>query len=280
MPESLDDAIFNSTNHTIELITTIRLKWNSPTGVDRVCVLVEGSGDCNIYDEFFNHRSAWLEYTWGKGPLKIILEALNGETKQLIGIQDADFSHLENKQPEIDTLFFTDCHDIEMTMFKAEGILEAIFSILGKGNDMGNIWGTVIENASYIGYIRWYNDQSASKLVFDKIFNYYDTNDILNEKPKIIQALNNQSTHKKQELKYADIENFITNHRTDDTYNLCNGHDVIKLLTKTWFHGANMNRTLKSLYQNYHFIGTKLYHDIALWQQKFGHSIVSDRIGA
>jgi hypothetical protein len=274
MPESLDNAVFRSTNHTVELINVIRLKWNSPTGVDRVCILVEGLGDCGVYDAFFDGRSAWLESAVGKGPLKIVLETLNRETKQIIGIQDADFSHLESKHPEIDNLFFTDCHDIEMTMFKAEGILKAIFSIQGKGNDMEDIWGDVIENASYVGYIRWYNEQTASELMFAKIFDKYNAYDLLNEKPKIIQLLNSQSINKKQELKNEDIENFIVSHKTDDYYNLCNGHDVIDLLTKNWLHGANIMSNLKSKYQNHHFAKTKLYHDIALWQEQSGYSVL------
>jgi hypothetical protein len=278
MPKSLNNIVFNGDNHTAELINVIRLKWNSPTGVDRVCILVEGQEDYRVYGKLFDAKSSWLELTGGKDSLKIILGILTKEKKQVIGIQDADFAHLENKEPEIEGLFFTDYHDIEMTMFKAEGVLENIFSEHGKIYDMEGIWENVMENAFYVGYIRWYNDQTASEIIFDGIFFKYDTQNLLNEKQKIIEILNNQSKNKKQELRNDNIENFIITHKTDDYYNLCNGHDVIKLLIKTWLQGVDVYYDLRLSYQNHHFVKTKLYRDIVLWQEKFGYSIVNSTV--
>jgi hypothetical protein len=279
MPEGLNDAVFNGKNHTAELINVIRLKWNSPIGVDRVCILVEGQEDYRVYGKLFDATASWLEPTGGKDSLKTILERLTKETKQIIGIQDADFSHLENKEPEIEGLFFTDYHDIEMTMFKAEGILKNIFSEYGKIYDMKAIWGTVMENASYIGYIRWYNEQTAYEYIFNGVLFNYDITNPLNEKPGIIEILNNQPENKKQELKSKSIENFIESHRTDDYYNLCNGHDVIKLLMKILSQGErNLYTALRLSYQNHHFAKTKLYRDIVLWQEKFGYSIVNSTV--
>jgi hypothetical protein len=144
---------------------------------------------------------------------------------------------------------------------------------------MKDIWRTVMENASYIGYIRWYNEQATSEFIFDGLFFKYDINNLLNEKPKIIELLNDQSKNKKQELRNGDIEDFITSHKTDDYYNLCNGHDVIKLLMKILSQRErNLYTALRLSYQNYHFIKTKLYQNIVLWQKESGCSIVDDRV--
>jgi hypothetical protein len=281
VPESLNDALLNNSNSTSEIINVIRLKWNSPSGTGRVCILVEGQEDYRVYGKLFDAKSSWLEPTGGKDSLETILKRLTKETKQIIGIQDADFSHLENKEPEIDSLFFTDCHDIEMTMFKAEGVVKNIFSEYGNISDMKDAWGIIIENASYIGYIRWYNEWTNFGYSIDGIFFKYDIDNLSNEKSRIIEMLNNQSENKKQDLKSEDIENFIEGHRTDDYYNLCNGHDVIKLLMKTLSQGErNLYTALRLSYQDHHFIKTKLHRDIVQWQQQSGFSIVSDGIGA
>jgi hypothetical protein len=275
MPKGLFDAAVNSKDRMEEVITAIHSEWNSPTGNGRIVVLVEGATDRKIYEKYFDNYSARLEFAGGKESLKKILGMFINETKKIIGIQDADFSHLEGEHPEIDNLFFTDFHDIEMTMFKAEGVVRNIFSEYGNISDMKEIWGNIIENASYIGYIHWYNEQTNSGYSIDGIFFKYDITNLSNEKSRIIEILNNQSENKKWELKSEDIENFIEIHRTDDHYNLCNGHDVIKLLMKILSQGErNLYTALRLSYQNHHFIKTKLYHDIVLWQEKFGYSIV------
>jgi hypothetical protein len=144
---------------------------------------------------------------------------------------------------------------------------------------MEYIWRTIIENASYIGYIRWYNERTNFGYIIDGIFFKYDITSLLNEKSGIIEIVNNQSENKKQELKSEDIENFIENHKTDDYYNLCNGPDVIKLLMKTLFQGErNLYTALRLSYQNHHFVKTKLYRDIVLWQEQSGYSIVSGSV--
>jgi 5S rRNA maturation endonuclease (ribonuclease M5) len=274
MPKGLYDAV-NSKDRMGELFAAIHSEWNSPTGSGRVIVLVEGSTDCKIYEKYFDNRSARLEFAGGKESLEKVLEMLTKETKKIIGIQDADFSHLENKEPEIEGLFFTDYHDIEMTMFKAEGVVKNIFSEYGSIYDMEDIWKNIMENASYIGYIHWYNEQTNFGYSIDGIFFKYDITNPSNEKSKIIEVLNNQSENKKQELRSEDIENFIEIHKTGDYYNLCNGHDVIKLLMKTLSQGErNLYTALRLSYQNHHFIKTKLYRDIVLWQEQSGYSVV------
>lgn len=104
-------------------INDIRLSLNTPKGSQTIWVLVEGEDDCKIYPKFFDQTKSKVEYiNGGKERLMTALKVLSQETNQVIGIRDADFLHLEKLPIPSLPLFYTDYHDIEMTMLSFEGV--------------------------------------------------------------------------------------------------------------------------------------------------------------
>ena len=136
----------------------IRLSLNTPRGSKIVWVLVEGEDDGKIYPKFFDASKAKVEYVNGKTSLIEALEILTQETKQVVGIADADFLHLNKLYPRVKNLFYTDYHDIEMTMLSFEEVRNNLLTEYQLQDKQQTIWQNVLEEASYIGYIRWYND--------------------------------------------------------------------------------------------------------------------------
>ncbi|MDR2692281.1 MAG: DUF4435 domain-containing protein [Dysgonamonadaceae bacterium] len=157
-------------NNTVanDKIDEIRLALNSETGNQIIWVLVEGEDDRKIYPKFLDETRASVEFvTGGKGQLTIALNALAKETKQVIGIQDADFLHIDKNYPAVTNLFYTDYHDIEMTMLSFDEVRCNCFTEYRMQANQNDIWKNVLQEASYIAYIRWYSEKNNCKILLD-----------------------------------------------------------------------------------------------------------------
>ena len=253
----------------------IRLSLNTPSGSKIVWVLVEGEDDGKIYPKFFDASKAKVEYVNGKTSLIEALEILTQETKQVVGIADADFSHLNNRYPQVKNLFYTDYHDIEMTMINFEEVRINLLTEYRMQDKQEAIFKNVLEEASYVGYIRWYNDINDSKINFKGV-KYGEMIGLNNGKihlikSQLLEKLNERSKNKKEDLTEKLITEFIEERTTDDSLNLCNGHDTINLFSLLLEGKASTNSFAKELrlsFTNEHFSKTKLYKQLQECQRQ------------
>lgn len=278
-----EDKSLRGNVSAIDKIIDIRLSLNSNVGSRMVWILVEGEDDCKIYRKFFDETKAKVEFvSGGKGQLTIALNTLTKESEQVIGIQDADFLHLEKLYPEIKNLFYTDYHDIEITMLNFDDVICNLFSeyrILAKKTD---IWQNVLQESSRIAYIRWYNEKNKCEILFSGLKYGDKLTEIINGKifvkiPMLLQELNTRSKNKSEELISNNIDNFIKINKTNNLLNLCNGHDITALLSL--IIGGQISHTefcrhLRLSFQMIHFAKTKLYAEIYNWQNKHGYQIL------
>jgi hypothetical protein len=148
----------------------------------------------------------------------------------------------------------------------------------------------ILRNVVYIAYIRWYNHRNPCYLSFNGIvtavFNVQDGK-IEQGCQKIIDELNGRSTRKTKPLTCEEIDAFIQENRTDDTFNLCNGHDVTKLTalileykTGNTISREDYCRILRESFQISHFIQTRLYDKLLSWQNTNGFDILNADPGA
>jgi hypothetical protein len=266
-------------------IDEIRLALNSEIGNQIIWVLVEGEDDCKIYPKFLDETKASVEFVnGGKGQLTIALSALTKETKQVIGIQDADFLHIDKNYPAVTNLFYTDYHDIEMTMLSFEEVRCNFFTEYRMQDKRNDIWQNVLQEASYIAYIRWYNEKNNCKILFSGL-GYGDNlteisdREISLKNQDLLQALNVRSQNKTEVLTNENIDNFIITNKTDDLLNLCNGHDItafLSLIVGGRVSHKEFCRHLRLSFIFQHFSQTKLYSEIADWQIKYGYSILKN----
>jgi hypothetical protein len=239
----------------------------------QVAVLVEGPSDTKIYRNFFDQNMTQLFVCIGKGNLQKYLQKLLLKTKQVIGIRDADFLNLENAKPAISHLFFTDYHDLEMTILYFEEVRRALFSEYGDLNRMDSEWKTVIKDASFAGYIRWFNEKNACQIMFDDLF--YKAGRGGDREQLLLDQLNKQSLNKKREITRELIGDFITEYKTNDVFNLCNGHDVSDLLVMTFkINKKQFETALRLSFYQEQFIKTALYRELLAWQSDYGITIL------
>ena len=269
----------------IDKINDIRLSLNSDSGNKIVWILVEGEDDCKIYPKFFDETKARVEFVnGGKGQLIIALNTLTRESEQVIGIQDADFLHLDKSYPAVKNLFYTDCHDIEITMLSFDDVICNLLSEYRMQDKKEDIWENVSQESSYIAYIRWYNDRYNCKILFSDLKYGDNLTEISNgkitlKKQELLQILNARSQNKTEELTNENIDNYIASNKTNDLLNLCNGHDVTALLSLVIGGQVSHNefcRHLRLSFTSKHFSQTKLYSNIFDWQTKYGYAILKN----
>jgi hypothetical protein len=272
---------------SVDKINEIRLSLRSKTGSEVVWILVEGEDDCKIYPKFFAENVTRVEFVnGGKDQLMLALETLTQETKQVIGIRDADFLHLEKNYPSIASLFFTDCHDIEMTMLYNDAVFKNILYEYSLQKEMAEIKQNILTEASFVGYIRYYNELNTCSINFRGVDYTVDfennTHYITLDKNCLIQELNQRSPDKITTIDESTINQFAQAKRIQDKFQLVNGHDFIKMLmlrikkTKSNLNikTDNVAISLRNSYQIVHFKETKLYSNLLDWQEQNGFIIL------
>ena len=270
MSRSLGSSI-----NSIDTINKIRLSLRHDTGKDLIWILVEGKNDTKIYSKFINGNNAEIDFVGGgKIELEKALKTLIEETKQVIGIRDADFLHLKNKVASLENLFLTDYHDIEMTMLSFEDVRSNLFYEYNVSEAKASkLWDNALDEAKYIGYIRWLNDFENLGILFKdlgfrKLVEIKDDAIELN-KEQLIEELNKRSINKQKEITSQLISNFIEENKTDDLLNLCNGHDVSAIIgLLLGINKTTLESNLRLSFKIQHFVKTNLYSQLLRWQNE------------
>jgi hypothetical protein len=267
MPENC--SVKNSVDENSK-ITEIRLSWRSEIGANKLWVMVEGQDDHKFYRRFFNDN---VEVSYccgakignGKIALEKVVEVLRKESNNIIGIRDADFMRLS----DIDSpknIFLTDFHDLEMTIIKNNDALNSAFCEHLMENHKDSIIDTVLKNAKYLGYIRWYNEINNCELNFKglKFGYFYKDNNLNIVIQELIDKINERSLNKKGQITIEIMEDFIKNHEVKDLFHLINGHDVVSLIS-LHINGVTpkgFESSLRLAFSRQHFEGLELYSEI------------------
>lgn len=217
-------------------VVDIRLSLRSEIGKDLIWILVEGENDSKIYPKFFDNQKTKVEFVGGgKGQMQIALNVLTQETDKVIGIRDADFCRIDQNIPLDRNLFLTDFHDIEMTMLSSEEVLTNLFIEYSVNNYISDIWRNILNEVSFVGYVRWLNEKNIVRLLFKGLrfgdFVELQDSQIRLKRRDFLSELNQRSQNKIQEITEEIIDRFQQENPTDDFLNLCNGHDVTAFLS-------------------------------------------------
>ncbi|GHV48730.1 hypothetical protein AGMMS49546_39420 [Spirochaetia bacterium] len=265
------------------IVNSVHLFLHTDIGNRKVCILVEGPHDVKTYSNFFKEVKSKVMIRKGKGKSRVkealkILSKDKKYAKHAIGICDADFDHLDNKKNDIESLFVTDYHDIEMTFLHFSDVLRSALTKLAIPGDAETLRETAMQTAIYLSYIRWYNNTNQCNLYFRGLdFNRIavKNNKIQIDIEKIINILNSRSKNKIKAISKNDIDSFIVENKTDDYFNLCNGHDVTTLFTLAIGKDhESFFDALRTSFQLSYFMQTMLYKSILAWQTKHGFDIL------
>jgi hypothetical protein len=267
-------------------INLIQMTQNSPIGHGSVWVLVEGDDDCKIYPKFFRKDQCRVEQVHGGySQLEKAIAELQQYADRIAGVRDADFHHLQKRVATFQNLFYTDCHDIEMTMVQSLAVFENILYEYSLQTEAVNIRQNILVEASFIGYIRFYNETNNYSIHFEGIklgdIIRNDNNNLTLQKELYIKKLNQNSPT--ITLTAAALDDFINSAKTTDLYQLVNGHDFITLLQhrinftlERKISASDASKSLRNTYRIEDFKQTQLYAQLHDWQAVHGHHILHD----
>ena len=264
-----------------DTVGKIRFQIRHPSGRNKVWIIVEGASDEKIFSRLI--KGAVVEEINGVDNLLHAVSELIQETKFVIGIRDADFMHLENKEPP-ENVFITDFHDIEMMLaFSDTSYIAVATEFLPKEKRDIRSREEIIKSIRFLGALRWINYCENIGLNFNKIsfVKFYDGKTFKLNKEECLKGVLQRSQNTTREPSIAEIEDKIKHfEKFEDFLNLCNGHDFQKAFTCFVFEFSrkninieNVGKLFRTAYTIEDFKKTKLYHSLNEWSRSQGKEI-------
>ena len=235
-----------------------------------IFVYVEGDTDKVTLEDFFNDMVIVRVFD-GKNRKNAVIIAMKEvarsprKLRKTIGIIDADFNRITGTIKNIDNLFYTDYHDLDVQIFLSEALIKFIKLFMFKPDNVNfkKVRNKCVELANEYGYflLSFYKNQIYREEFekWIKNIDYYlqePNTSFLNK--LICSHLKTACKHKLlQKEKYCRIINRIKTlkdkkiHRTL-TYDLVNGHDVIRAFSKLilWEKMNLQKKNLSNAYKN------------------------------
>lgn len=253
-------------------------------------VLVEGITDKVLFNKFVDTKHCHIKDATGKQKVIKAIPMIKERNPALkvFGIVDSDFYRLDGQSLNSDILI-TDTHDIETMMIKTKALdyamseyaneerLKAFFEKNSK-----DLRETLLESSVWIGYLLWIS-QKGFPLSFNKLdFRKFVDNENLefNLDNFIFELLgkNGNFRYDAQTLKNKLNEAFDITH---DKWQICRGHDMIKILilglqyifgvcdckklNEQQLHDIIESKLIEA-YNSSDFINTELYDSIKRWE--------------
>ena len=262
-------------------------------------LLVEGNKDVKLYGKFINYQNVRVKPAFGCEKVKSVLSILEtrGFNKK-IGIIDSDFNKILNTDINIDGLFITDDHDIEVMIIKTRA-LENVIRIFCSDDKIAKfekdnkttILNSLLNIGKEIGYLKLANKIHELGLIFKPNtpdgnlikytgFTCEKTLSYLGDS-KLIETIINYSRVKSPEMKAkSDVENaFLELKEGDfDLNQLVNGHDLSNLLyllmkkvlksnNKMLVNNNSVEDSLILSYEYDYFKETNIYTNLKEWSE-------------
>jgi len=279
-------------------LNELRLSKNHPLMREKIFVLLEGNTDVKFFRNIFNITTTNINRINGKEKIIKALEILqNEEFTKIIGIKDADFDHLENITYNNINIFLTDYADIEIHMiessafqslineFSSENCYEEFLSVLKE---------KIYDKALLIGYLRWFNERYFKDknryilrfegLNYNSFIEVSDCDFSINEENLLLEII----SHSKCQLRREELEEEVNYLKSisDNHLQICNGHDIAKILAYLFNHKNNSEKTnikqdrieeaLRLSYDISDFQQTNLYNDLSAWEKQYNIKILKE----
>lgn len=225
------------------------------------------AGGCSFTSQIVSHFNSSVNYK-----------------NRVIGIRDADFSHLTNYDP-IDNLFLTDTHDWETMAIKGTGSLQKVCLEMSMPYDP-NLYSTIMEHLKPLSYIRLYNClKQSSNARYNginfkglKLQYFYDGKEAI-DLNKCLDKLKENNVNMSPFPNKDDIQQLYCQYGSVDLYQLTRGHDIVHAIQLKYccLNKKNSNLgekeiscILRTAYTYADFQQTKLYNDIDTWATSRG----------
>lgn len=214
-------------------------------------LVVEGIKDYKLFSKFINNSNVKIKEAFGFEKVKLVLQLLSerGYSNRL-GIIDSDFSEILSIKHDVDGLFITDCHDIEVMIFKTQALETVLRTYVPaskiqiyetkKGKSIREI---ILELGAEVGLLKLANKVYDLGMIFKPQVpegNQIRYRDFINEvwldfngRKALIESLLNYSRSKSKSLKSEEEITKRLDEIASSKYkidHLVNGHDLSNIL--------------------------------------------------
>lgn len=275
----MDKSLRSNTNELVCTKAAIKMAMRSPAGSRVVWAIVEGKDDVDFYSRMLNKDAITIKISEGDDGRRgykyvemIVVEIVEEEINaKIFGIRDRDYTFFEfptHVFPE--NIFVTDRRDLEMMLLESPSVVSGLEEWT---SCFAQAWQKIIPVARYLGYMRicnHVNDYGCILRNSIKPGNLWDFGIhefISSWKSVCVSAMNAWISEKELEqfIIMKDLQAF-------SDYDICRGHDVIKLLTlalvrKEYTKDVITNKII-NLYTYNDFQRTNLYSKIKSWGNK------------
>lgn len=263
-------------------------------------LIVEGPKDSKLYGKFFNRDKVLIKEAFGNQRVQDIFNILSDRGfDQKLGIIDSDFRRITDDEVEIDGIFMTDDHDIEVMIMKTKALDDVIRVFCSQSRVQAfekekgmSIKDKIFSLGKEIGYLKLANKTFDLGLVFkpknpegnhlkyrnficDKTLNFLGAD-------TLITTANNYSVNKSQKIESIEDISARLNETKETEYildQLVNGHDlsqILFILMKKVLRSRNrmlqdhnsIEDSLTLAYDINDFKETDLYKDIQDWSEQ------------
>ncbi len=256
-----------------EKINELIQNLSSPINAQKIIVLVEGEDDYRLFKKLFHQSNCIIDFIpGGKTSLLEGLTAILQIHRKSIGIQDADFMHLETIENTTTNLFLTDFHDMEIVMLSQPEIYSALLHEHAPHIEKERhtaIFNQKLSELRFTSYLRFVNHIQDWQLNFQGISfaKAFNIQEIIIDNNRISELILSQSPNA-QEKEINNIKAKISEMESPnhDILQLCNGHDLVKIIGLfIGVNDKNVAQKIRTSYRSADFERTKLYQNISKW---------------
>lgn len=197
----------------------------------KVIVLVEGAEDEGCYQKFFNADSVHIASCYGCGRVALIHEYLKKHKRMpaCLAIIDSDFRKLTKVIDCNEEHFYTDFHDMEMSMVAISSLFESALNkkqILGVNYQQRT---AILQELKCLSMARFFNMERKQWLSNDGMgldLRSLETEDITNVE-NLVNYFKPTRTYIANGLHIKALKRFMNEHADVNLLQLTNGHDFL-----------------------------------------------------
>lgn len=261
-------------------------------------LFVEGDSDERLYGIFTNQEKCQIIICHGRGNLfdacGILREA---GTSGILAIADADFEHLEGRNPPVDCVLFTDWHDAECMMLRGTAFDRVVSQFVSRekfaawcGAHGSDVRQHLLNQSVSVGYLLWHALAGGLGLDFAnlEVKEFMDRATLLNNVESLVQHLRNKSS--RHDLSNAQLIAGLNQRRemSSDFWQVVRGHDFVDSLgyafRYAWGNAQaqsvtfdRLEQCLRLAFPAHEFAATGLFQRIKEWERNNSpYQILSD----
>jgi hypothetical protein len=279
-----------------DFVNNFRMLQDHPLYEGKVWIYLEGTDDKKLFGTIFPKDRVELAATNGITSVKSVISRLlqlPENYQNVIGIVDADFDRILNIKNQNTNIFLTDNHDAEMMLIQNDFLFQKITLIHLADDDTADRYDSIKLREKILEVLVWFSLIRLKNMIDDlglvlenfpihECIDFQADNIMFDlDKNKCLMIVNRKSPNKKRVIDETDIAPMLS--ESFDYWNLCNGHDFLKVWAKCIHCLNNKNFNDKKLHEDIclvfnldMFKKTQLYEQLKNWEKCFALSLFSE----